>query len=219
MKLGLAAAAIALAAVITTSAANAAVVIGYSLDGGGVIPVGVGPDGAAYSGSFGDFDVNLTGSDTGTLPSILESFSLNVDSAGTPGVLNIFITDTDLTAPLGSVTFTSAFGVDQLIPGWTVQEQTFLDPTNGFFGLTNALGSSTFYAPGSVSQDATADAGVGPYSVTEQYTITAPTAGLSVAHISLSVSEVPEAATWAMFLVGFGALGAALRMRRAAALA
>jgi hypothetical protein len=193
--------------------ANATVVIGYSFDGGSVTPLSAGPTGAFFDGPFAVFNTNLTGSAAGPLPNILESLSLNLISSGSSGVLNILVTDTDVTNPLGSpATFNSGFTVNELTTGWIVQEQTFLDSGDGYFGMTTPLGIATFNAIGSSVQLDNADTGPGPYSVTEQYTIFAPEAGASIATIDLSsASAVPEPATWAMFLVGFGGIGFMMR--------
>jgi hypothetical protein len=193
--------------------ANATVVIGYSFDGSGLFPLSAGPTTASYDGSFAIFTTNLTGSAAGPLPSILESLTLNVLSSGSPGVLNILITDTDVSNPVGTPeTFNSGFTSNELTPGWIVQEQTFLDSGDGYFGMTTPLGNATFNTIGTNVQLDSADTGEGPYSVTEQYTIIAPIAGASLATIDLSsVSAVPEPATWAMFLVGFGGIGFMMR--------
>jgi hypothetical protein len=200
-----------LALTFGAGAANATVVIGYSFDGGSVTPLSAGPTGAFFNGPFGTFNTNLTGSAAGPLPNILESLSLDLISSGSSGVLNILVTDTDVANPLGSpATFNSGFTVNELTPGWIVTEQTFLDSGDGYFGMTTPLGSAAFNGIGSSVQLDNADTGPGPYSVTEQYTIFAPEAGASIATIDLS-SAVPEPATWAMFLVGFGGIGFMMR--------
>jgi hypothetical protein len=202
-----------LALTFGAGAANAAVVIGYSFDGSSVTPLSAGPTGAFFDGPFAVFNTNLTGSAAGPLPNILESLSLNLISSGTSGVLNILVTDTDIANPLGSpATFNSGFTVNELTTGWIVTEQTFLDSSDGYFGMTTPLGSATFNAIGTSVQLDSADTGAGPYSVTEQYTIIAPEAGASNVTIDLSsASAIPEPATWAMFLVGFGGIGFMMR--------
>jgi hypothetical protein len=212
LKVGLAAAAIALATTAMSSAANATVIVAYSLNGSPLTPVAAGPDGATFNNSFGFFSVNVTGGAAGPLPSILESLSLNVNGTGNPGLLNIFVTETDVNDPLGLTTFNSGFTVNELTSGWTVQEQTFLDPGNNPFGQTAQLGNATFTDIGNDVQLTDADTGAGPYSVTEQYTISAPVSGDSLA--TITISAVPEASTWAMMLIGFGAIGFAMRGQR-----
>ena len=48
-----------------------------------------------------------------------------------------------------------------------------------------------------------------------QFCCDAPTSGSYILHVSLGPNGVPEPATWAMMLLGFGAAGVAMRRQRA----
>ena len=52
---------------------------------------------------------------------------------------------------------------------------------------------------------ASADAGAGPYSLTEVYTVT--TNGAGSASSTINIAAVPEPSTWAMMILGFIGVG------------
>ena len=211
----MAAAAITLATIVASSAANATVYIGYSYNSGATVNAGSGPLSAAVAGSIGVFSLNIESGVKGLYPDLLTSSSTDQISSSGAGTLDIYVTLTGLTAPLGSpATFKSGFTQQFLSAGWTVTESTYLDSLNGIYALTSALGTTTFVGPlltaQAVTQYASAFTGTGPYSVTEKYSITARNAGQSNATIDL-MSAVPEPATWAIMLLGFGGIGFMMR--------
>ena len=78
--------------------------------------------------------------------------------------------------------------------GFSTTIKTANNPTRTFFGLTSDVGLSSF----------TLTANGGAWGLADNFTIA------SVA----PVAAVPEPATWAMMLVGFGLIGAAARRRK-----
>jgi hypothetical protein len=200
------------ASVVAFSApASAAVAVTIGLQEAGVNGGAITNEGSAVSNfSYGTFNVN---SITGTalpLPSILDTSALDATASGA-GTLNVFVTETGITAPIGTPFFNSGFTLNNLTAGWTVQEQTFLSSGNGLFTGT-ALGSQMFSAIGAVAQSDSGATGAGPYSITAEYTIIANSIGNSNA--TIDISAVPEPATWGMMLIGFGAVGFMMRGSR-----
>ena len=85
-------------------------------------------------------------------------------------------------------------------------ESTFIDPGNGLFTGT-ALSSHNFSDIGTDVQLALGNAGlVGPYSLTEQYTLHSNSVGSALSTINISAA-IPEASTWAMMMLGFFGVG------------
>jgi hypothetical protein len=202
------------------SAASAAdtVTIGLQeagVNGGAITNEGSSPTSDGVTGlSYGSFVVNNI---DGTAPAggaLFDTAALDV-SGGTAGVLNVYVTASGITSPTGLESFLSTLTSNALSTGWTVTEKTFLDAGNGIFATTTPLSSNTFSNIGTDIVSQIANTGAGPYSVTEEYTITS-VAGPGAANdtIDLSVAAVPEPATWAMMLLGVFGIGAALRSAR-----
>jgi len=204
--------AVALAAGLATAANAATITIGLQqtgVNGGAITNEGSGP----ISLSYGSFNLNNVSGITNpniVLPQLLNSNAIDASTAGT-GTLNVFVTASGLTAPIGSIPFQSAFTVNTLTPGWTVLEQTFISSANALFG-GSLLDATSFGAIGTNVLTALGVTGAGPYSITAEYTITALGSGSSNA--TINVSAVPEPATWAMMLLGFVGLGFAFRQSR-----
>jgi len=147
----------------------------------------------------------------------------------------IWVTDVGLVVPPVPVAgnphkydFTSNFTYNSLPTGATVEEITYVDPSNDPFGTAFELGSTTF-TPGSKAPVTVLYAHnpvvlANLFSVTEEYVVTAPSSSQQVqADIQLSISDegprppIPEASTWAMLGLGFAGVGfAALRRRKGA---
>ncbi len=127
--------------------------------------------------------------------------SFNATTSG--GTLAIFITASDLTTPTGA--FFSGF-TNQLLEGGvtSVQLLAFYNSNNAIFGTATPLGSMLFNSIGSGTQTSFLNSGAGPYSVTEEYIITATGSGDASSTIVVSV---PEPSTWAMMILGFAGVG------------
>jgi len=184
---------------------------GYN--GGVAKEVASDPDTASITNAtYGSFTVaNLTGT-VGFGPGLLASDTID-KRKGTKGVgvLKLWVTLTGVSSPLGNLEWTSGFTENLLPKGWTVLEETLVSTSDAKYAGT-VLSSYTFTTNGAQSFVKSFNTGSGPYSVTEYYQITAPTANLSESTISLSA--VPEPGAWALMLIGVGGLGLALRRSR-----
>ena len=122
-------------------------------------------------------------------------------------MLNLYITQTDMAAFNGFLT--SSFTSNTMSNASAVLS-SYYSASNALFGGT-LLGSGTFNAPGVLSF-ANALNVAAPFSTTVRYDITfGPGSGNF--NGTANVTAVPEPATWAMMLLGFGALGYAMRRR------
>ena len=211
----IAAAAGALALSLCASASQAAIFVGVSIDGGATI-FGQ-PDfnpGVNFftTGALGVFSFDITAG-PGVAPTLLDSTNLDTVASGA-GTLDVFVTRTDIAGPMGA--YKSSFTVNSLPGGWSVLERTFVNADNALFGLGGTLlGSANFVSgPATSVQFAGPVAGNGLYSVTSRYTLHATGAGSNLETITLSSAAVPEPATWALMIMGFGGAGAMLRSRR-----
>ena len=216
----LAGAALALSA---GSAANATVYIAYKYGAGPLTVVATDPTDASWSGTLApNLKVTTTTGSTGGYPSVLGS-NVSIKYTGNagpmPSNLDIFVTVDNLSSFLGY--FDTGLTENQLVGSWSITESTFFDATNALFGGT-LLASNMFNGPtpNTAKYDATSlnMSLTGPYSVTHQYHVVAPTnpnepTGSMLSTISVTANAVPEPATWAMMLVGFGVAGATYRRR------
>lgn len=220
----LAATAIAGALAAFSASAQAAVYIGLQeagVNSGAITEVANGANAAGVIGlNYGAFDVNsITGTAT-VFPSILDSTSVNVNSVGgAAGTLDVYVTRTDLSTPFPD-DFVTGFTQNFLSDGWTVQLRTYVNDSNSLWGGT-LVGDETFNGlistPEGRKDFASVATGPGNYSVTHRYTITST--GLGQANSTIALAAVPEPATWAFMIMGFGGAGAMLRRRRALAFA
>jgi hypothetical protein len=172
------------------------------VNGGAITTEATGSAAATLgSTSYGTFSINqATAQDTVAmgLPGLLNSNSLNTSSSGA-GVLNVFVTAQGLSSPLGHSSLLSAFAVNDLTGNITsVKEQTFFDAGNGLFTTTTPLSSATFNAIGTSSPSGVPETLTSPFSVTEEYTITAAGTGNANLTIDLSADAVPEPASLAL---------------------
>ena len=192
------------------------------VNGGALTQIGSdgGTGSLGYTGfNYGGFVSNISAQGVPTLPSPnLQSSSVNTQS-NAAGVLTIYITQTDLTPFSGNLlsSFTSNSILNFGTGAASVSEYTYVDPTNGLFGgteMANASFNSIGATTKSVAQTLTA-----PFSETTKYVVNIGAGGGSV-NDTINISgagAVPEPASWAMMLVGFGFIGASLRQRRRAA--
>src|SRR5258708_2587834 len=158
--------------------------IGVPLDGSAIATIASGGGNASASGAlFGPFTIDATG--TGSPPltglSLLDGNTISVASSGLPAIpLHVFVTETGQTSPLGLQLLESSFTQNLLTAGWTVLAQTFADSTNSANGTQQLLNSQLVtVSDQTAAQSNTANLGAGPFSLTEEWTITAPTAGQS----------------------------------------
>src|SRR5215213_4224934 len=151
-------------ALMLASGANAATItIGLQeagVNGGAITPVAVGIGSAAIQtlpyGTFSANTVDGTGRPILPLPDVLDSSSLNVSSTAA-GTLRVYVTSQNNNDV--SNVWLSAFTSNRLPTGWSVTEQTFLDPANGLFSTAIALGTAVFNAIGSSASAAIAASG------------------------------------------------------------
>jgi hypothetical protein len=196
---------IALAASVPTSADAAVVTIGLQeagVNGGALtqIATGAGTAGVLNFG-YGTYEVNnISGTTSPIVTDSINGASFNATTTG--GTLAVFITASGLTAP--TLGFFSSFTNQVLSAGFTVQELTFFNSDNSIFGTSTALGSQSFSSIGSNVQFSPLTSGSGPYSITEEYIISATGSGAASSTIVVSV---PEASTWAMMILGFLGVG------------
>jgi hypothetical protein len=201
------------------SAANAAVV-SLQLQQSGfptqTITGTTNPEGissADFVGTYGTFQVSI-----GAQSPIVSPFHALLIS-GTPitssggGTLTILVTATGVvTAPPGP-SLESSFAFEGFEPG-TVQESTFVDPTDVAFSMADPLGSAAYTSTGKTTQRQPPSVPLtASYSLTEEYIIT-PAGGGLLGNSSIIIDVVPEPSTWAMMLIGFVGLGFAFRRRK-----
>jgi PEP-CTERM motif len=179
---------------------------------GGAITTEATGSGADTLGAiaYGTFTLNqATAQDTAGigLPALLNSNSLNTSSSSA-GVLHVFVTAQGLTSPVGLADLLSSFAVNALTGSMTsVTEQTFLNAANTLYGTTTPLSSATFTAIGTSSPAGVAESLASPFSVTEEYTITAAGTGNANLTIDLSAQAVPEPTSLALLASGLIGLG------------
>lgn len=210
-------AAVAAAAIVSFAApANAAIYIGLQstgVNGGAVTQVATGANFASFADAYGAFELTFTSGAQGVYPTVLGSTSHVQNNEAGGGTLDVYVTRTGLTGPVPAGFF-SAFTSNVLTTGWTLTERTYYNVGNAIFDTSNQLSSYTFVPPGlgTFSHLGVTGSEAGSYSVTQRYTIVAPTNGESLA--SISMAAVPEPGTWALMIIGFGGAGAMLRSRR-----
>jgi|SRR5579884_3212987 len=92
--------------------------------------------------------------------------------------------------------------------------EVILESTTAGFNFTNVSvnGSTVFSGSGHIVDVAGIPLGLGPDNVT--FTASVPTTGADTGSVSFTIASVPEPATWAMMLLGFGGIGVAMRRRR-----
>ena len=201
------------AALATATPANAAIVIGVSVNGGAITTVATdaGTGSANYNTTAGGYfyNVSATGFPLLASPQLLTQ-SVNIQSqGGANAVIDIYISQTGQTSFTGGLlsTFTS-----NTISGLTAQLTSYYDTGNQAFTgvqLQNASFTNTGMFQGSNGLGTV----TGPWSETVRYRLTFTGGNGSNFNGTANLTAVPEPATWAMMMLGFGALGAMIRRR------
>jgi hypothetical protein len=205
-------AAMAAALAASAGAANATTLtIGLQeagVNGGAITVQGSTTNAAlAIATDYDNFSPVTVSASRGAAPGRL--FSNTIDTyANTNATLNVYISEQGVTSPSGKVNFFSAFTANVVPVGWTVVESTYLDNANGLFTVSPAdlLATATFTSAGTSNESNYNLTAVGPYSVTELYTITA-TSEFSANNTIDLTSTVPEPGTLAILGAGLVGLG------------
>lgn len=201
------------AALMAGTPATAAIIIGVGVNGGAVTQVA--SDAASGSANYNTianglfFNSSATGFPILAQPSLLTQ-SVNLQQAGgTSGTLNLYITQTDLPAFNGSLL--SSFTSNTISNAGAVLS-TYYSTANALFGGT-LLQSAAYNAMGTTS-GTNLLVTTGLFSTTVRYDITFGTgAGSFNGTANLAATAVPEPASWALMLLGFGGFGYAMRRR------
>ena len=136
---------------------------------------------------------------------LTDTIAVNSTGAGT---LFIWVTETGLTSPLGTVKYTSGL-TSNLFSGdiSSVTLSTFVSPTDAVSPPNGTpLDSFDFTGLGTQTLSSVENPGTGPYSLEELFVVHATGVGSTNLTIDLTSSTVPEPSTWAMMLIGFAGL-------------
>lgn len=216
LKSALLAAAVGVAAIATVPA-NAAIFVGVSLNGGAITTVASSVSGqVVFSSTVGSYtySVSATGYPTLSQPQ-LQTNSIDVYGGNASDVITLYVTQTDLNPINGSLLskFTYNPGSPSS-PADTSVLSTYVDAGNNLYGGT--LLSSASFADGTLqtAQDVQAVSTANLFSETTKYVIKLSNGASVNDTINLSAAAVPEPASWAMMVGGFGLLGSALRRKR-----
>lgn len=201
---------LSLAALLTTGARAELISIGLQeaeVNGGAITTVAAQSGVAGFFGSYGSFSVNLVGAADATalgLPTLLSSNTLNIANAS-GGTLQVWVTAQGLSFAAAQRLLESSFTVNGLVNA-SVVENTFFSSSNALYGGATSLGTfSTSASPAKFVSAGSVEDLTGPFSVTEEYTITSQANGS--ANLTATISAVPEPSTWAMLLIGFAGVG------------
>jgi len=209
----------ALAAGLAVAAtANATIFIGVAVNGGAIQTVALdttNTSAGVLNFSLDSFTINNISAIGPVLPvDLLSSQSLNTSST-TAGILDVFITETNVPANLVHGGLVSSLTSNILPAGWSLSELTFLDFANtSVYGAGLLLAAHQFDSIGTSVIGATVQP-VASFALTEQYHIVST--GSGTANSTIDIASVPEPAAWALMILGFAGVGTNLRRRRSAA--
>jgi hypothetical protein len=207
-------------ALAAATPADAALFISYSTNGGVTkTALNTGSGSITFNGNVGDYTLNLSATGMPILAS--PNFSTNSISVQSgrqdASQLILYFTQTDQSAYNGALN--SAFSVTQVFGA--AQSVNLAS----FFSAANANGSLTGVAPGTLLDSRTFTTGgftsdndviatAGLFSTTAVYTINFGEGANGRVNAGVDVTAaVPEPATWAMMIMGFGLVGGVMRRR------
>ena len=206
--------------VLSASASDAATVVNFGWANGGTVTAAGTPNQSASLADSGAITAGTWHFSSSGAASVGDqnSASLNVSST-TGGTLDVFVTFSGITAPLGSALgFLSTFTLNSVSGGASVTESTYLDSGNSSLPSSAAsvpgvlLNSATLSTLTTDSLSATGNTGIGPYSITEEYAITA--AGASTTNATIDVTATPLPGALSLFGGGLGVLGLLARRKK-----
>ncbi|MBV9703681.1 MAG: hypothetical protein JO163_13210 [Methylobacteriaceae bacterium] len=183
------------------------------VNGGAITTEASGTDLASIAGlRYGFFTVNsVNGS---FFNQILEGNAVDITTAPATKAqtLDVYVSITGVTGPVGKVPFTSSFTGQGWAPKWSVEEITYADPADVAYGEGPTLSDVTSaalaaYGPYTVTPNTPFTA---LYSMTEEWIIRLKV-GASASSvdntIKIAIPAVPEAPAWVMVSLGFAGIG------------
>ena len=156
-----------------------------------ITPVGVSFATAPFTITFGQSTFTFTGTGDPFGP-------LAISTGGTGMVNSFFGSPTTNFADRGTVTF----GADSQFSSFSTPTPVRFSNGDNLIGLSATSGGNTFFGFAFTTNSTLNSFGFGNVP------------GATITATSAIPAAVPEPATWAMMLVGFGAMGVSLRRRR-----
>jgi len=183
------------------------------VNGGAITTETSGTDWASIAGrSYGFFTINsVSGS---FFDQILDGNAVDITTGPAPKnqTLDVYVSVTGVTGPLGEVSFTSSFTWQGLAPRWSVEEITYADPADLAYGKGYPLSDVTSAALGADGPYTVTPTTpfTALYSMTEEWIVRlkmgAPASSVDNT-IRIAIPPVPEPPVWAMAGLGLAGVG------------
>jgi hypothetical protein len=148
-------------------------------------------------------------------------FGIVGSALGAGGAGGISANPASLIAPAGPWTFSLASGGTlTVVDGFNSGDQFTMSDFGSTIGITSAPGASSCFnditacLANAAMSKGTFALGAGAHSITGVATLSPFNSGAGYFIVRNVAGAVPEAASWAMMLVGFGVVGGAFRYRR-----